>query len=256
MDILNAIILGIIEGLTEFLPVSSTGHLILVSSLLQLSQTSFIKSFEIVIQSGAILAVVVLYWRSFLDRSVAKKVLIAFMPTAIIGLVLYKVFKQVLLGNDTLVIASLIIGGAVIILYEKFRGDKKSHIGEISQMSNKQCFLIGVFQSIAIIPGVSRSAATIIGGMSLGVKRETIVKFSFLLAIPTMLAATGYDMVQSYHDFSKDQMGFLAVGFVVSFIVALFAIKLFLKIVRTRSLSVFGIYRIVIGAVFLLMLKP
>src|SRR5262249_45007278 len=140
--------------------------------------------------------------------------------------------------------------------YEKFLGEKKSNIIDISDVSYKKCFLVGLFQSVSIIPGVSRAAATIIGGMILGFKRETIVKFSFILAIPTMLAATGYDLTQSLSYFSKDQMGFLIVGFIVSFVVALFAIKLFLRFVQTKSLVMFGIYRIAIGVVFFLTIKP
>lgn len=255
MDILHAIILGIIEGLTEFLPVSSTGHLVLASDVLRIEQTEFVKSFEIAIQSGAILAVLALYWKKlFLDLKILKRVMVSFVPTAIIGIILYRTFKDVLLGNETIVVVSLVVVGAIIILFEVLVGDRRSSGSDISDMSYKKCFLVGVCQAVSIIPGVSRAGATIIGGMALGFKRETIVRFSFLLAIPTMISATGYDLVQSSPSFTADEFGILAVGFAVSFIVAILAIKVFLKFVQSNNLVSFGAYRIAIGIVFFLVM--
>jgi undecaprenyl-diphosphatase len=253
MDILNAIILGIVEGLTEFLPISSTGHLILTSHVLNVPQSDFVKSFEISIQAGAILSVVVMYWRTlFLDHQAVKRILVSFVPTALIGIIMYQTFKQFLLGNELIVVSSLLIGGAFIIIFELIFGKKELTVDEISKISYKKCILIGIFQSVSIIPGVSRAGATIIGGMAIGINRETIVKFSFLLAIPTMLSATGFDLVQSSPEFSLDQMGSLAAGFITSFVVALLAIKYFLKFVKNNNLLPFGIYRVIIGLAFLL----
>jgi undecaprenyl-diphosphatase len=165
---------------------------------------------------------------------------------------MYQTFKQFLLGNELIVVSSLLIGGAFIIIFELIFGKKELTVDEISKISYKKCILIGIFQSVSIIPGVSRAGATIIGGMAIGINRETIVKFSFLLAIPTMLSATGFDLVQSSPEFSLDQMGSLAAGFITSFVVALLAIKYFLKFVKNNNLLPFGIYRVIIGLAFLL----
>lgn len=257
MTIFHALILGIVEGLTEFLPVSSTGHLILASKFLGLPDANFEKSFEIIIQLGAILSVVVLYWRVFLrDFEALKRIAVAFLPTAIIGLALYKFIKQ-MMGSEWVVVWALFIGGVVLIVFEKFYKNKPQAnlIENISHISYKNAFLIGIFQSIAVIPGVSRSGATIVGGLSLGIKRETIVEFSFLLAVPTMCAATGLDLLKNWQSFSNDQFGILSVGFITSFVVALVCIKLFLGFVRKYDFTSFGIYRIVVAifvALFLL----
>lgn len=249
----QAVVLGIVEGITEFLPVSSTGHLILAGQLFGFSGGNFEKSFDIIIQLGAILSVVVLYWRSLLvDRETQKKVAVAFLPTAIIGLAFYKVVKTYLLGNALVVVASLFVGGIFIILFEKWytQRPKENTLGEISGMSYKQAVVLGVCQSVAIIPGVSRSAATILGGLALGLKRGAIVEFSFLLAVPTMLAATSLDLLKNYGEFSRDQFGILAVGFFVSFVVALASIKFLLGFVQKYSFTSFGIYRVVAGLAF------
>jgi undecaprenyl-diphosphatase len=249
MSIFHSIILGIVEGLTEFLPVSSTGHLILVGKFLGLPNANFEKSFEIIIQLGAILSVVVLYWRVFLrDFESLKKIAVAFLPTTVIGLTLYKIIKQ-MMGSEWVVVWALFIGGIILIVFERFykKKTKTELIENISQISYKNAFFIGLFQSIAVIPGVSRSGATIVGGLLLGVKRETIVEFSFLLAVPTMCAATGLDLLKNWHSFSVDQFGILSVGFITSFVVALACIKLFLGFVRKYDFTAFGIYRIVVA---------
>ncbi len=256
LSFLHTIILGIVEGVTEFLPISSTAHLILVSDLLRIPQTNFHKSFEIIIQLGAILSVLVLYWRSFLvDFEVLKRIIVAFIPTGIIGLLFYKLVKQYLFGNTTVVLAALLIGGILIIAFEFFRKEPDSYLDsddthDIARMSYMQCLIIGLFQAVAIIPGVSRAAATIIGGLWLGIKRRTIVEFSFLLAMPTMLAATGLDLMKNYKEFSSDQFGVLAVGFVVAFIVALLSIKFLLKYIKNHDFKAFGIYRIAVAILF------
>ena len=256
MTIFHALILGIVEGVTEFLPISSTGHLILAGKLLGLPEANFEKSFDIIIQLGAIISVVVLYWRVFLrDREALKKICVAFLPTAVIGLALYKFIKE-MLGSPWIVVWALFIGGIILIVFEWWYKKKPQTalIGNISEISYKNAFFIGLFQSIAVIPGVSRSGATIVGGLSLGIKRETIVEFSFLLAVPTMCAATGLDLLKNLHAFSSDQFGLLSVGFITSFVVALTCIKLFLGFVRKYDFTAFGVYRIVVAilATFLL----
>lgn len=250
MSLLHSIILGIVEGVTEFLPISSTGHLILASSLLGLSQTDFQKSFEIIIQLGAIASVLALYWKSFLNIEILKRVAIAFLPTGLIGLALYKVIKTYLLGSEAVVLWAMLLGGIILIAFEYFHREKPNAVREVSGMSYGQAALIGVFQSVAVIPGVSRSAASIVGGLGLGLTRVAIVEFSFLLAVPTMLAATGLDLFKNASAFSPDQFGVLALGFITSFVVALFSIKFLLKFVRTRTFVPFGVYRIIVALLF------
>src|SRR5581483_3373 len=180
MTILQTIILGIVEGVTEFLPISSTGHLMLASRLMNIADTDFLKSFEIIIQFGAILAVVVLYWKRLVSHlDIWTKIMVAFLPTAIVGFLLYKVLKHYLLSNDAIVLWAMALGGVALILFEKWHV-RRTH--QAQPLTLKNSFWIGLAQSVAIIPGVSRSAATIVGGMLAGISRETIVEFSFLLA--------------------------------------------------------------------------
>ncbi len=251
MNFFHASVLGLIEGVTEFLPISSTGHLILAGKLLQLPGTEFLKSFDIIIQLGAILSVVVAYWRRFLmDREVLKRIIVAFIPTGIIGLAVHGIVKHYLFGNERVVLWSLLLGGIILIVFELLHHEKQQDVADMKHMSYAQAVGIGLFQSIAVIPGVSRSAATIVGGMFLGLKRRTIVEFSFLLAVPTMAAATGLDLVKSASSFSLDQFGLLAVGFVISFIAALASIKLLLAFVKNHTFISFGVYRIVVAVLF------
>jgi len=252
MKLLDAIILGIIEGITEFLPVSSTGHLILASTLLKLSDSEFLKSFEIAIQLGAILSVVVLYARTLLkDWKLVQKTILAFIPTCVVGLLAYKTIKRYLLGNESVVIWALFIGGIVLICFELYQRKRGQGITDISYV---QAFSIGLFQCISMIPGVSRSAATIIGGMMLGIERRTIVEFSFLLAIPTMGAATALDIYKSGAGFSTGEIEILLTGFIVSFVVALISIKFLLRYIQNHTFIPFGIYRIIVAGVFWLLM--
>jgi undecaprenyl-diphosphatase len=250
MSILESIILGFVEGATEFLPISSTGHLILASGLLGIDQSEFMKAFEVIIQLGAILAVVVLYWRSFFDVELLKKLLIAFIPTGIVGLLLYSFLKTYLLGNNFVVLTSLFIGGVIFILFEWWRGEHEDSADPQAPITYKQAFVIGLFQSIAIIPGVSRSGATIIGGLALGIARTTIVEFSFLLAVPTMVAATGLDLFKTSMAFSNQEWLALAVGFTTAFLVAMPTVKWLLRYVRSHTFIGFGVYRMVLALVF------
>jgi undecaprenyl-diphosphatase len=211
-----------------------------------------VKSFEIIIQLGAILSVVVLYWTKFWNWEVLKKLVVAVFPTGVIGLTVYKAIKGYLLGNVGVVLAALVIGGIALIVFERFRatgGDE----GEVdfSQITYKRAFLIGLFQAIAVIPGVSRSAATIVGGSLIGVSKRTIVEFSFMLAVPTMLAASGLELIKG-HDALAGNYPALAVGFVVSFITAIIAIKSFLGYIKRHSFAAFGWYRIVLALVYFL----
>jgi undecaprenyl-diphosphatase len=251
MTYLHTLILGIVEGVSEFLPISSTGHLILTSYLLHLKQTDFQKSFEIAIQLGAILSVVVLYWRALLvNFEILKRVITAFIPTAILGFIFYKIIKRVLLGSNTVVLYSLLIGGIFLVLFELWHREKEGASEELSGISYSKSFIIGLCQAVAMIPGVSRSAATIIGGLILGIKRKTIVEFSFLLAVPTMVAATGLDLMKSGGHFSMEELYLLLMGFVSSFITALLSIKWLIHFIKNHTFISFGIYRILIFLFF------
>ena len=251
MDLLDVLILSIIEGITEFLPISSTGHLILTSFALHIPQTTFVKSFEIIIQLGAILAVVALYWKKILsNKSLWGKILIAFIPSAIIGFTLYKLIKEVLIGNPLVTVGALFFGGIALILIELFHKEKDNHQPEVEDITVRQSFIIGLFQSLSIIPGVSRAGATIVGGMLTGAKRKAAVEFSFLLAIPTMIGATGLDVLETKLSFTTEELTFLLIGSFLSFIIAILAIKFLIKYVQSHSFISFGIYRIVLSLIY------
>jgi undecaprenyl-diphosphatase len=254
MTPLDAALLGVVEGFTEFLPVSSTGHLILASTLLQLQNSAFLATFEIVIQLGAILAVIVFYFRSFFDIEILKRLIVAFIPTGIIGLALYKVVKTYLLGNDILVLCMLALGGIALILFELWHQEHPEATAEVKDITYKQAAYVGLFQALAIVPGVSRSAASIVGGLTLGIKRSTIVEFSFLLAVPTMVAASGLDLVKNASSFSSSDILTLGIGFVTAFVIALGSIRWLLSYVRKHSFIPFGVYRIIAAFAFFLLI--
>ena len=248
LSIAQSVILGIVEGITEFLPVSSTAHLVLASHAMRLVETEFLKSFQIIIQFGAILSVVVLYWKKFLNWEVFKKLVVAFIPTGIIGLTVYKVLKSYLLGNLHVILLSLLIGGIVLIVFERYSRGTENDV-DFSEITYRKALLIGLWQSVAIIPGVSRAAATIVGGMIVGISKRTIVEFSFMLAVPTMLAASGLELLKNHAAISENVPA-LGVGFVVSFVMAIAAIKLFLAYVKKRDFRAFGWYRVVLAVVY------
>jgi undecaprenyl-diphosphatase len=247
---LDSIVLGVVEGFTEFLPISSTGHLILASRLLGLPQTEFQKSFEITIQLGAIASVVILYWRKFLDIPVMSRVLTAFIPTGIIGFALYKIIKTYLFASEKIVLLALALGGVALIVFELLHWEPKDGVSDLGSISYPKAALVGVFQSVSVIPGISRAGATIVGGLILGLSRSTIVEFSFLLAVPTMLAATGYDLFKNASVFAPEQFGTLTAGFISSFIVAILSVKFLLAYIRTNTFIPFGVYRILVALVF------
>jgi undecaprenyl-diphosphatase len=258
MDYLQVLIFAVVEGVTEFLPVSSTGHLVLTAKFLGVPQTEFVKSFEIIIQLGAMLSVVFLYWNTIWgNKKVWKPVIAAFIPTAVVGLAFYSIIKNYLLGNEMVTVVALLLGGIIMIVVEKFfvkeQGDKG--IKKIENISTKNAIIIGLSQSVSIIPGVSRAAATIIGALLLGTSRKTAVEFSFLLAVPTMTAAVGLDLIRSSFSFTPSEWGLLAVGFVGSFIVAGFAVKFFIKFIQHHTFIPFGIYRIILAILFLLIIN-
>jgi undecaprenyl-diphosphatase len=251
MTVIEAVILGIIEGLTEFLPVSSTGHMILAASLMNLHDDAFVKTFEIAIQLGAILSVIVLYYKRFLRGiDIYIKLGVAFLPTGVIGLLAYKTIKAYLFNPLTVSIA-LVSGGILLILLDKWSEEKESKYEMPEDISYLGALKIGFIQCLSMIPGVSRSAATIFGGVASGFNRKQAAEFSFLLAVPTMAAATGYDLLKTGFDMSQEQWNLLTVGALVAFIVAIAAIRGFIAFLTKYGFKHFGYYRIVIGIVFL-----
>ena len=254
MNILQAIILAVIEGITEFLPVSSTGHMIIASSFFGIAHEDFTKLFTIVIQLGAILSVVVLYFKRFFQTlDFYFKLLVAFIPAVVLGLLLSD-FIDGLLENPVTVAISLLIGGLILLKVDEWFNNPNST--ETSQeITYLQAFKIGLFQCIAMIPGVSRSGASIVGGMSQKLSRTTAAEFSFFLAVPTMLGATVkkcYDYYKDGFELSHDQINLLVIGNVVAFIVALLAIKTFIGFLTKNGFKVFGYYRILAGVILLI----
>ena len=251
MSLLEAIILAIIEGITEFLPVSSTGHMILAQSLLKMNNDEFSKTFEIVIQLGAILAVLALYIkRFFVSINIYLKLFVAFLPTGIIGLLAYKIIKEYLFNPFT-VSVSLIIGGVVLIFLDKWSEQKKSEFKDVDDISFAGALKIGLIQCLSMIPGVSRAAATIFGGIFAGFNRKQSAEFSFLLAIPTMFAASAKDLWESKDFITSENIKLLLIGSGVAFVVAIFAVKGFVAFLTRYGFKHFGYYRIVLGILFL-----
>lgn len=253
MNFIEAVILAIIEGLTEFLPVSSTGHMIIASSLMGIAEEPFTKTFTVAIQFGAILSVVMIYYKRFFQSiGFYKKLFIAFIPAAVIGKLLDD-YIDAMLGNVMVVGFTLLVGGIFILFLDSFV--KENTGADSDEVTPKKAFMIGLFQCIAMIPGVSRSAATIIGGLYQKLNRKTAAEFSFFLAVPTMFAATLYKV----YKFSKegigvqpDQINMLIVGNVVAFIVAVLAIRSFIGYITKYGFKIFGYYRIVVGLLIII----
>lgn len=263
IDIWKAIVLGVIEGLTEFIPVSSTGHLILTSKLLQFN-SALDGTFEIFIQLGAILAVVALYPRRFTGLIPQKlqpeeseftgtsgllKLFLACIPAFILGFLFHSTIKEWLF-HPLPVAAALIAGGVIMVLIE--RREKNPDFNTVESLPYRTCFLIGVFQCLALWPGMSRSAATIIGGMILGLHRKVAAEFSFLVAVPVMTAAVGYDFLKSYSALDQEHLFLLGIGFFVSFGTAIVAVKFFITLLQRMTLAPFGYYRIILGILVIL----
>lgn len=256
MSIWHAIILAIIEGITEFLPISSTGHMIIGSSFMGIASSEYVKMFTVAIQFGAILSVLVLYWKRFLQSvDFYVKLFIAFLPAAFFGLLLDD-YIDALLDNPWVVAINLILGGIFLIFVDRIFA-KNEEAGKDQSISERKALFIGFFQVIAMIPGVSRSAATIVGGLTQKLNRKNAAEFSFFLAVPTMLAATGYKMLKYQLDFgfSMGDMKILLLGNVVAFIVALLAIKGFIGFLTKYGFKFFGYYRIIVGLVLIVVLS-
>jgi undecaprenyl-diphosphatase len=253
MTIIQSIIIAIVEGLTEFLPVSSTGHMILTSSLLGVENTAFLKTFEISIQLGAILAIVIMYIKRFFKNfEIYKKLIAAFIPTALIGFLAYGFIKEYLF-NPVIVSVTLILGGIVLILINRRMVSQVSEYKEVEDVPLKNAFFIGLIQCLSMIPGVSRAAATIVGGTFNGFNKKQAMEFSFLLAVPTMLAATGYDLLKTPVVFTHNEIILMIIGLVTAFIVAWIAVKAFLAFVEKHGFAFFGWYRIAIGVLYLIL---
>lgn len=257
MNLLHAIILAIIEGITEFLPISSTGHMVIASSIMGIAADPFVKVFTVAIQFGAILSVLVLYWRRFVQNfNFYIRLLVAFLPAAIFGLLL-KGFIDSLLENIVVVALALIVGGILFLFLDNYFERRSRRSTSVEDITLPKALNIGLFQVISMIPGVSRSAATIIGGLTQGLSPTTAAEFSFFLAVPTMFAAT----VKSLYDFIKDEGGtftsdelmLLGVGNVIAFLVAMLAIRSFIQFLTKHGFKAFGYYRIVVGVIILVL---
>ncbi|MDU1905614.1 MAG: undecaprenyl-diphosphate phosphatase [Dysgonomonas sp.] len=252
MDIFQTIIIAIVEGLTEFLPVSSTGHMIIAQQLLGVESTDFVKAFTVIIQFGAILSVIVLYWKRFFQSwDFYLKLLIGFIPAAVLGL-LFSDFIDDMLENVYVVATMLVLGGILMLFVDKWFNSPNA----TNNVTKKNAFIIGFFQCIAMIPGVSRSMATIVGGMTQNLTRKTAAEFSFFLAVPTMAAATGYKLLKLLLEPNgvqtlQDNMSTLIIGNVVAFIVAMLAIKFFINYITKYGFKLFGWYRIIVGLAIL-----
>ncbi|EPV8106818.1 undecaprenyl-diphosphate phosphatase [Campylobacter lari] len=251
LDYYYALILGIIEGLTEFLPVSSTGHMILGAEILGLDINEFWRSFFIIIQLGSILAVIFIFKDKLTQKlDIWLKLAVGFLPAGGFGFIMYKFLKEIF--NGYTVATMLIIGGIIFIIIELKHRKKDYDIHSLDEVGYKQAFLIGLTQALAIIPGTSRSGASIIGGLLLGLDRKVASEFSFLLAIPTMIVATAYSIYKEPQVLSNmNNFIPLAIGFITAFIVAFVVIKIFLKLISKINFIPFGIYRIILGFVFL-----
>lgn len=259
MDIIQAIIIAIVEGLTEFLPVSSTGHMIITEKLLGVKEDDFSILFTVAIQLGAILSVVVLYWKKFFDFSRWQfyiKLVVAVIPALVFGY-LFSDKIDTLLESTTTVIISMLLGGIVLIMIDSYF--KNPNVETEERISFPKAFIIGVWQVIAMIPGVSRSAASIIGGMQQKLTRKLAAEFSFFLAVPTMLAATGYKIIKTYKTnpgVLKDQhnLMLLGVGNLVAFVIAIIAIRFFIGYLQKHGFKVFGYYRVIVALILVLMM--
>jgi len=252
MSLLQALLIALIEGLTEFLPISSTGHMILASAAMDLHDDEFVKTFEVGIQLGAILAIVMLYAQRFLQGfTIYYKLSLAFLPSALVGFFAYDFIKNYLF-NPFVVAIALILGGVILILIDQSVIKKSSRLEDLSAISYRSAFWIGVAQCFSMIPGTSRAAATIVGGVYNGLDKKQATEFSFLLAVPTMFAATGYELLQTEIRFDNQQLIQLLIGTVVAFISAWAAVKIFLNIIENYGFRHFGYYRILLGLIFLI----
>jgi len=255
MNLLEAIILAIIEGITEYLPVSSTGHMIIASSFMKIAGDDFTKLFTIVIQLGAILSVVVLYWKRFFQSvDFYLKLFVAFIPAVILGLLFNDLIDE-LLESPVTVAITLILGGFILLKVDDWFADNEKNTPEHTEISYLTALKIGFFQCLAMIPGTSRSGASIVGGMTQKLNRKTAAEFSFFLAVPTMFGATAkklYDYYKAGFELSSEQINYLIIGNIVAFVIALIAIKSFIDYLSKKGFKIFGYYRIILGTLLLI----
>jgi undecaprenyl-diphosphatase len=249
MTIFDAVILGIVEGITEYLPVSSTAHLVLTAELLNLEQDAFLKAYEIIVQIAPIFSVMLIYKQRLIQsRELWYKLIFSFIPTGIVGFLFHKQIEAMFSTNSTL--ALMVLTGVIFLIIEYLYKEKEHHVDTLEHISYRQAFYIGSFQILSLIPGVSRSGVTILGAMLVGLKREVAMSFSFLLAIPTMGAASGYMMLKEHEVIMQGNFELLLVVFIISFIIGYIAVKSFLAIVARYNFTPFGIYLIVAGLLF------
>ena len=250
MHIFQAIIIAIVEGITEFLPVSSTGHMIITQKLLGIEPDAFVKLFTVNIQFGAILSVIILYWKRFFQSfDFYIKLFVAFLPAAFLGF-LFSGYIDRMLESVLVVAISLVLGGVILLFVDSWFNEPS----EDQKITFPKAFIIGLFQTIAMIPGVSRSAATIVGGLTQKLSRKNATEFSFFLAVPTMFAASAYEMIKSYKAIQPQHINVLIIGNVVAFLVAMLAIKGFVTFLTRHGFKIFGYYRIIVGAIILILL--
>ena len=258
MNIFQSIVLGIVEGISEFLPISSTFHLIWTSRFLSLTQNDFTKLFEVFIQGGAVLAVIFLYFKEVMrDRALFVKLLLSFIPTALVGFLMYKIIKGVFFeSTQTITIVFILVGAVFLVVEYLIQKNWLKLEKNITKLSYRQAILIGVVQSLSVLPGVSRAGAVILGMMFFRFKRSEAAKYSFMLSVPTILAASLYDFYKMREVIfvSNDKLVVLLVGFVVAFASAYVGVKWLIKFLQTHSLLSFGWYRIILGIILLLLL--
>lgn len=254
MDIFQAIIIGIIEGFTEFLPISSTGHMIIASKFLGIEENALMKAYEVIIQFAAILAVMLIYKEKITFKKVDlwMKLFVAFIPLAVVGFIFKDLIKT--LFNVETVAWMFIVGGVVFLIVEYFYKENNAVIKDVEKVNYKQALWVGIAQIFSLIPGTSRAGATIIGGLLVGLDRKTSMEFSFLLAIPVMTAVSGYDLLHHYEEFADANWAAFIVGFVTAFVVAYITIKLFLVFIERFTFVSFGIYRIIFGVILLMLI--
>ncbi len=255
MHAFQAVILGLVEGFTEFLPISSTGHMIVVSQWLGLPQDSANKAFEVIIQLAAILAVVAKYRDKLTFRHIElwKKVVLAFIPVGVVGLLFYKQIKAMF--SIEIVATMFIVGGVVFLIVERFYREDRAHVANAEDLSYRQALWIGIAQVFSLIPGTSRAGATIVGGLLVGLNRTASAEFSFLLALPVMAAASGLDLLKHYREFQESNLLHLGIGFAVAFVVAYLTMKLFISFLSRFTFVGFGVYRIAFGLILLLLYR-
>lgn len=254
MDLHSVVLLSLIEGITEFLPISSTAHLIIASLFLRLPQTEFLKTFQIFIQLGAILAVLSLYYNTIKKQpKLIILLLISFIPIAIVGLVLFKTITTIFFDNIYVIASAIFIGGVALIASDILTKDKRAKVSDIKNITPKNALFIGIAQCFSVVPGTSRAAACIVGGLAFGLNKKTAVEYSFLLGLPTIAAAAAIDLIKNAPHFTQFELNTLIIGCIFSFAFAYFAVKAFIALLSKNALVYFGVYRIILAIILLIL---